>query len=310
MLRGLPSGGERWRPAPVAARRGPSRPRHGLHVRGVLLHAGAAAHRRAHLLRHLARECAHSPAPGPAGPAEPPLTAVSLLSLQIIAFDELKTDYKNPIDQCNTLNPVSSAGIARPPRLVPNFLPAWWFFPPRPPTNALSICFPPFSAQKTVEKVKKIKRVKIALKVCTAARFDVFGAASMLLGWLLTPLRRLVSLACPSASALSAGFRQLHESPSIPCAKTIWLAGKRGKLLHARYAHPAGQLRTETKGASPAPFIKAWEDRRPVIFKHWLCKFCSCLRISAGTRCQALPSRLCFMFQPQGCLGVLTWMQL
>lgn len=27
---------------------------------------------------------------------------------QIIAFDELKTDYKNPIDQCNTLNPVSS----------------------------------------------------------------------------------------------------------------------------------------------------------------------------------------------------------
>lgn len=30
-----------------------------------------------------------------------------LFSSQIIAFDELKTDYKNPIDQCNTLNPVS-----------------------------------------------------------------------------------------------------------------------------------------------------------------------------------------------------------
>lgn len=27
---------------------------------------------------------------------------------QIIAFDELKTDYKNPIDQCASLNPVSS----------------------------------------------------------------------------------------------------------------------------------------------------------------------------------------------------------
>ena len=27
---------------------------------------------------------------------------------QIIAFDELKTDYKNPIDQCNSLNPVST----------------------------------------------------------------------------------------------------------------------------------------------------------------------------------------------------------
>uniref|UniRef100_A0AAA9SYU8 Cornichon family AMPA receptor auxiliary protein 1 n=1 Tax=Bos taurus TaxID=9913 RepID=A0AAA9SYU8_BOVIN len=52
-------------------------PGHGVHVRGLLLYAGAAAHRRAHLLRHL-----------------------------IIAFDELKTDYKNPIDQCNTLNPL------------------------------------------------------------------------------------------------------------------------------------------------------------------------------------------------------------
>lgn len=25
----------------------------------------------------------------------------------MVAFDELKTDYKNPIDQCNSLNPVS-----------------------------------------------------------------------------------------------------------------------------------------------------------------------------------------------------------
>uniref|UniRef100_A0A8C1PAF9 Cornichon family AMPA receptor auxiliary protein 1 n=1 Tax=Cyprinus carpio TaxID=7962 RepID=A0A8C1PAF9_CYPCA len=40
----------------------------------------------------------------------------------IIAFDELKTDYKNPIDQCNTLNP-------------------------------------------TVDRVKKIKRVRLALKL-------------------------------------------------------------------------------------------------------------------------------------------------
>lgn len=30
-----------------------------------------------------------------------------IFSFQIIAFDELKTDYKNPIDQCNSLNPVS-----------------------------------------------------------------------------------------------------------------------------------------------------------------------------------------------------------
>jgi hypothetical protein len=26
----------------------------------------------------------------------------------VIAFDELKTDYKNPIDQCANLNPVSN----------------------------------------------------------------------------------------------------------------------------------------------------------------------------------------------------------
>uniref|UniRef100_A0AAQ4PI58 Cornichon family member 1 n=1 Tax=Gasterosteus aculeatus aculeatus TaxID=481459 RepID=A0AAQ4PI58_GASAC len=51
--------------------------KNGVHIRGLLLHARSAAHGRAHLLRYL-----------------------------IIAFDELKTDYKNPIDQCNTLNPL------------------------------------------------------------------------------------------------------------------------------------------------------------------------------------------------------------
>ncbi|MBZ3886457.1 Protein cornichon-like protein 1 [Sciurus carolinensis] len=36
------------------------------------------------------------------------LTAVLIFFAiwHIIAFDELKTDYKNPIDQCNTLNPL------------------------------------------------------------------------------------------------------------------------------------------------------------------------------------------------------------
>lgn len=29
----------------------------------------------------------------------------------VIAFDELKTDYKNPIDQCNSLNPVSFSNV-------------------------------------------------------------------------------------------------------------------------------------------------------------------------------------------------------
>ena len=32
--------------------------------------------------------------------------AIRVSIFQIIAFDELKTDYKNPIDQCNSLNPV------------------------------------------------------------------------------------------------------------------------------------------------------------------------------------------------------------
>jgi len=29
----------------------------------------------------------------------------------IIAFDELKTDYKNPIDQCNSLNPLGELNL-------------------------------------------------------------------------------------------------------------------------------------------------------------------------------------------------------
>lgn len=29
----------------------------------------------------------------------------------VIAFDELKTDYKNPIDQCNSLNPVNISEV-------------------------------------------------------------------------------------------------------------------------------------------------------------------------------------------------------
>lgn len=43
------------------------------------------------------------------------IVVVVRLSLQIIAFDELKTDYKNPIDQCNTLNPVSDVVAAAAP---------------------------------------------------------------------------------------------------------------------------------------------------------------------------------------------------
>lgn len=47
------------------------------------------------------------------------LTLICLIHLipQIIAFDELKTDYKNPIDQCNTLNPVSGTTAADAPSL-------------------------------------------------------------------------------------------------------------------------------------------------------------------------------------------------
>ena len=33
--------------------------------------------------------------------------SVHILCTQIIAFDDLKTDYKNPVDLCNSLNPVN-----------------------------------------------------------------------------------------------------------------------------------------------------------------------------------------------------------
>ncbi len=42
---------------------------------------------------------------------------VRILVPQIIAFDELKTDYKNPRDQCNTLTPVSDATAPDTPSL-------------------------------------------------------------------------------------------------------------------------------------------------------------------------------------------------
>lgn len=35
------------------------------------------------------------------------MVLISLVSFKVIAFDDLKTDYKNPIDLCQTLNPVS-----------------------------------------------------------------------------------------------------------------------------------------------------------------------------------------------------------
>lgn len=46
------------------------------------------------------------------------LWSLNHLIPQIIAFDELKTDYKNPIDQCNTLNPVSRPSTPDPPSLL------------------------------------------------------------------------------------------------------------------------------------------------------------------------------------------------
>lgn len=44
---------------------------------------------------------------------------------QIIAIDELKTDYKNPIEQCNSLNPVSFIFYSLKPSLGPWGLSSW-----------------------------------------------------------------------------------------------------------------------------------------------------------------------------------------
>lgn len=56
----------------------------------------------------------------------------------VIAFDELKTDYKNPIDQCNSLNPVRRDGW--PYKSIPDT-----FFPARS-----SGIYPPHILQCTV----------------------------------------------------------------------------------------------------------------------------------------------------------------
>merc|ERR1712203_746165 len=52
----------------------------GLHFCSLCLHPRPHHRRLSHFLRHIPR--------------------------RIIAFDELKTDYKNPIDQCGSLNPL------------------------------------------------------------------------------------------------------------------------------------------------------------------------------------------------------------
>ncbi|KAM4665348.1 protein cornichon homolog 1 isoform 1-T6 [Amazona ochrocephala] len=49
---------------------------------------------------------ARQPPRSPPPPALHPAPRSGPAAGQIIAFDELKTDYKNPIDQCNTLNPL------------------------------------------------------------------------------------------------------------------------------------------------------------------------------------------------------------
>lgn len=38
---------------------------------------------------------------------------IFILFFSFLAIDELKTDFKNPIDQCNTLNPVSDFNRSR-----------------------------------------------------------------------------------------------------------------------------------------------------------------------------------------------------
>lgn len=88
---------------------------------------------------------------------------------------------------------------------------------------------------KTVEKVKKIKRVKIALKVCTAFWFNVFDATSILLGTFVILLSCFVQRACSSARYLFVGVDNNFMDFHVLC-KTTLLAYpvKWGKLLHAR----------------------------------------------------------------------------
>lgn len=46
----------------------------------------------------------------------------------VIAFDELKTDYKNPIDQCNSLNPVSILPLYVAVRISKTFFTYFFLF--------------------------------------------------------------------------------------------------------------------------------------------------------------------------------------
>lgn len=96
----------------------------GVHFCGFFLHLCSRPRRFPHLLLHIPREKSNSALKPIHIVEDRSIRGVFAISfphchlftdlfylffppsLQIIAFDELKTDYKNPIDQCNSLNPV------------------------------------------------------------------------------------------------------------------------------------------------------------------------------------------------------------
>ncbi|KAG1934452.1 protein cornichon [Pimephales promelas] len=110
----------------------------------------------------------------------------------IIAFDELKTDYKNPIDQCNTLNP-------------------------------------------TVDRVKKIKRVRLALKlVLPEYLIHVFFCVMFLCAaeWLTLGLNmpllayhvwRWVGHSTPNQSQINTCWKYIYIKHLSRCVKLVSL---------------------------------------------------------------------------------------
>uniref|UniRef100_A0A3B4TQW1 Cornichon family member 1 n=1 Tax=Seriola dumerili TaxID=41447 RepID=A0A3B4TQW1_SERDU len=86
----------------------------------------------------------------------------------IIAFDELKTDYKNPIDQCNTLNP-----LVLPEYLIHFFFCVMFFCAAEWLTLCLNLPLLAYHVWRWVSDIHYLITVFDPSKVCIAQRPDI-----------------------------------------------------------------------------------------------------------------------------------------
>jgi len=128
----------------------------------------------------------------------------------VIAFDELKTDYKNPIDQCNSLNPVSGCVTISSLDLSQHW--ECWF---------LSLCMKMRDFSYTNYKaVKKKSTISVIIITCSFIYLFIFTLVANLY-WLPLPV------------GVARVFPSCISKPSIPLCWGVY---------HITYQHTSYPL--------------------------------------------------------------------